>query len=199
MSTQSFKVKSGLTLNPTDLTTLTNPQAGDLACDINDSNKIKRYDANSSAWTEVGSGGVGSVDIMFVQDFESASLSTFESPTDVVLSTTDPLHGRVSAILTHDASVNKSFKQIIPVDRKFRGQAIVLDLNIKSAASAGNVTIKITDESAPADLIASEQLQLSSDVSGRRSSVSFTIPSTCESLSYTITALLLLQSGQIIQ
>ncbi len=189
MSTQSFKVKSGLTLNPTDLTTLTNPQAGDLACDINDSNKIKRYDANSSAWTEVGSGGVGSVDIMFVQDFESASLSTFESPTDVVLSTTDPLHGRVSAILTHDASVNKSFKQIIPVDRKFRGQAIVLDLNIKSAASAGNVTIKITDESAPADLIASEQLQLSSDVSGRRSSVSFTIPSTCESLSYTITAL----------
>jgi hypothetical protein len=189
MADNSFKIKNSLVLSPIDLTTLTNPQAGDLACDINDSNKIKRYDANSSAWTEVGSGGVGSVDIMFVQDFESASLSTFESPTDVVLSTTDPLHGRVSAILTHDASVNKSFKQIIPVDRKFRGQAIVLDLNIKSAASAGNVTIKITDESAPADLIASEQLQLSSDVSGRRSSVSFTIPSTCESLSYTITAL----------
>lgn len=193
MSNQSFKVKSGLTLTPVDLTTLLNPQAGDLACDSNDSNKIKRYDANSSAWTEVGSGGVGSVDIMFVQDFESASLATFESPTDVVLSTTDPLHGKVSAILTHQAGVSptndQSFKQIIPVDRKFRGQAIVLDLNIKSAASAGNVAIKITDETGSVDLIASEQLQLSSDVSGRRSSVSFTIPSTCSSLSYTITAL----------
>lgn len=192
MADNSFRIKNSLVLNPTDLTTLLNPQAGDLACDINDSNKIKRYDANASAWTEVGSGGVGSVNIMFVQDFESASLSTF-TQTGLSLTTTDPLHGRVSALLTHQAGVSptndQSFKQIIPVDPKFRGQAMVLDLNVKSSASAGNVTIKITDESAPADLIASEQLQLSNDVSGRRSSVSFTIPSTCASLSYTITAL----------
>jgi hypothetical protein len=48
-------------------------------------------------YVDNNSGGVGSVDIMFVQDFESASLPTFESPTDVTLSTTDPLHGEVSA------------------------------------------------------------------------------------------------------
>jgi hypothetical protein len=125
---------------------------------------------------------------MFVQDFESSSLSSF-TQTGLSLSTTNPLHGKVSALLTHQAAVNQSFKQVVAVDPKFRGQAMVLDLNIKSAASAGNVVIKVRDESNSADLIVSEALQLSSSVSGRRSSVSFTIPSTCSSLSYTITAL----------
>lgn len=188
MSTQSFKVKSGLTLNPTDLSTLTNPQAGDLACDINDSNKIKRYDANAAAWTEVGSGGVGGTDIFFVQDFESASLSTF-TQTGLTLSQTDPLHGRVSALLTHQAAINQSFKQVIAVDRKFRGETMTLRLNAKSNASAGNVTINIYDETNAANIVASEQLQLSTDTSGAISRVGFTIPATCASISYTITAL----------
>jgi len=188
MSTNSFKIKNSAVLTPKDLSTLVSPEAGEIACDINDSNKIKRYDAASASWVEVGSGGVGSVDIMFVQDFESASLSSF-TQTGLSLSTTNPLHGKVSAVLTHQAAVNQSFKQVIPVDPKFRGQAMVLDLNVKSAASAGNVVIKVRDESNSSDLIVSEALQLSNDVSGRRSSVSFTIPSTCSSLSYTITAL----------
>lgn len=188
MSTNSFKIKNSAVLTPKDLSTLVSPEAGEIACDINDSNKIKRYDAASSSWVEVGSGGVGSVDIMFVQDFESASLSSF-TQTGLSLSTTNPLHGKVSALLTHQAAINQSFKQIVAVDPKFRGQAMVLDLNVKSAASAGNVVIKVRDESNSSDLIVSEALQLSNDVSGRRSSVSFTIPSTCSSLSYTITAL----------
>lgn len=188
MSTNSFKIKNSAVLTPKDLSTLVTPEAGEIACDINDSNKIKRYDAASSSWVEVGSGGVGSVDIMFVQDFESASLSSF-TQTGLSLSTTNPLHGKVSALLTHQAAVNQSFKQVVAVDPKFRGQAMVLDLNVKSSASAGNVVIKVRDESNSSDLIASEALQLSNDVSGRRSSVSFTIPSTCSSLSYTITAL----------
>jgi hypothetical protein len=188
MSNNSFKIKNSAVLTPKDLSTLVSPEAGEIACDINDSNKIKRYDAASSSWVEVGSGGVGSVDIMFVQDFESSSLSSF-TQTGLSLSTTNPLHGKVSALLTHQAAVNQSFKQVVAVDPKFRGQAMVLDLNIKSAASAGNVVIKVRDESNSADLIVSEALQLSSSVSGRRSSVSFTIPSTCSSLSYTITAL----------
>jgi hypothetical protein len=188
MSTNSFKIKNSVVLTPKDLSTLVSPEAGEIACDINDSNKIKRYDAASASWVEVGSGGVGSVDIMFVQDFESTSLSSF-TQTGLSLSTTNPLHGKVSAVLTHQAAVNQSFKEVKIVDPKFRGQAIVLDLNVKSAASAGNVVIKVRDESNSADLIVSEALQLSNDVSGRRSSVSFTIPSTCSSLSYTITAL----------
>jgi hypothetical protein len=188
MSNQSFKVKSGLTLTPVDLATLSNPQAGDLACDINDSNKIKRYDAATSAWAEVGSGGVGSLDILFAQDFESASLSSF-TQTGLALDTVDPLHGKVSAKLTHDASVNQSFKEIKAVDRKFRGQAIIVRLNVKSSASAGNVTISVYDETNAASLLSSTQLELSNDVDGISNAVSFTIPSTSSSISYTITAL----------
>ena len=188
MSNNSFKVKNGLTLTPVDLATLLNPQAGDLACDINDSNKIKRYDAATSAWAEVGSGGVGSLDILFAQDFESASLSSF-TQTGLALDTVDPLHGKVSAKLTHQAAINQSFKQVIAVDRKFRGQAIVMRLNVKSSASAGNVTISVYDETNAASLLSSTQLQLSNDVDGVSNAVSFTIPSTSSSISYTITAL----------
>lgn len=54
MSDNSFKVKNSLVLTPVDLSTLPNPQAGDVACDINDSNKIKRYDSATSSWVEVG-------------------------------------------------------------------------------------------------------------------------------------------------
>ena len=193
MASNSFKVKNSLVLTPKDLSTLTSPEAGDLACDINDSNKIKRYDAASASWVEVGSGGgVGGVDIFFVQDFESASLSSF-TQTGLVLSQTDPLKGKVSAVLNHQAGTSptndQKFKQIIPVDRKFRGQSMVLRLDSKSDASQGNLVINIYDETNSANLVSSEQLQLSNDVNGRKTSVSFTIPETCASLSYTITAL----------
>ncbi len=189
MASNSFKVKNSLVLTPKDLATLVSPEAGDLACDINDSNKIKRYDVNSASWVEVGSGGgVGGTDIFFVQDFESASLSSF-TQTGLTLSQTDPLHGRVSALLTHQPAVNQSFKQIIPVDRKFRGETMTLRLNCKSNAPAGDVTIKIYDETNAANLVASQQLQLSNDASGAISRVGFTIPETCASISYTITAL----------
>ena len=54
MSSNPFKVKNSLVLTPKDLSTLVSPEAGDLACDINDSNKIKRYDSALAAWIEVG-------------------------------------------------------------------------------------------------------------------------------------------------
>lgn len=188
MASNSFKIKNSLVLTPKDLTTLTSPEAGDLACDINDSNKIKRYDASTSSWVEVGSGGVGGVDIMFVQDFESAGLSSF-TQTGLSLSQTDPLRGRVSAVLTHQAAINQSFKQTVSVDRKFRGQTMTLTLDSKSSASQGNLVITVRDETNAVNLIASEQLQLANDVNGKKTTVGFTIPETCASLSYTITAL----------
>jgi hypothetical protein len=190
MASNSFKVKNSLVLTPKDLSTLVSPEAGDLACDINDSNKIKRYDATAAAWVEVGSGGsgVGGVDILFVQDFESAGLSSF-TQTGLSLSQTDPLKGKVSALLTHQAAVNQSFKQVISVDRKFRGQAMTLGLDCKSSASQGNVVVNIYDETNAANIVASSQLQLANDVNGAKTSVAFVIPETCASLSYTITAL----------
>lgn len=133
-------------------------------------------------------GGVGGVDIFFVQDFEKAETSDF-TQTGLTLSETDPLKGAVSALLTHDASVDQLFKQVIPVDAKFRGIPMVLRLDSKSSASQGNLVIKIYDETNTQDIVASEQLQLSNEVSGKKTVVSFTIPESCESLSYTITAL----------
>jgi hypothetical protein len=162
MSTQSFKVKSGLTLNPTDLTTLTSPQAGDLACDSNDSNKIKRYDAASASWTEVGSGASGDVDTLLVQDFDSASLSSF-TQTGLALITTNPLDGRQSARLIHQPLVGaiQSFKQIIDVSPKFRGVNMTASLLLRSSASQGNVTIQFRDETNSVDY-PSQQLQTNS-------------------------------------
>lgn len=55
MATNSFKVKNSLVLTPRNLSTITNPEAGDLACDINDNNKLKRYDTVTSSWVELGS------------------------------------------------------------------------------------------------------------------------------------------------
>ena len=64
---------------------------------------------------------------------------------------------------------------------------MVLRLDSKSNASAGNLVIKITNETASTDIVVSEQLQLSNDVNGAKSSIGFVIPETCASLSYTIT------------
>jgi hypothetical protein len=135
-----------------------------------------------------GGAGIGGVDILFSQTFEEAALTDF-TQTGLSLSTSSPLHGEISALLTHDSSINQLFKQTIPVDIKFRGQTMVLRLDSKSSASQGNVVINIKDETNNANLVASEQLQLSNDVNGKKTSVSFTIPETCASLSYTITAL----------
>jgi hypothetical protein len=135
-----------------------------------------------------GSAGIGGVDILFAQTFEEAALTDF-TQTGLSLSTSSPLHGEISALLTHDSVSNQSFKQVIPVDAKFRGESMTMRLNVKSNASDGNVTLNVYDETNAANLIASEQLQLSNDVSGQLNKFGFTIPETCASLSYTITAL----------
>jgi hypothetical protein len=71
MANNSFKVKNSLVLTPVDLSTLVSPQAGDLACDINDNNKIKRYDAGALDWIEIGSGvGGGGLDVFHTNSFD---------------------------------------------------------------------------------------------------------------------------------
>lgn len=155
-----FRVKNGLSLTPVDLTTLTNPQAGDLACDINDSNKIKRYDAVSSSWTEVGSGAAGDVDTLLVQDFESATLASF-TQTGLELIIVNPIDGKQSARLVHQAGSTRSFKQTIAVPPKYRGVNMTASLVLRSSASQGNVTIQFRDETNSIDY-PSQQLQTNS-------------------------------------
>jgi hypothetical protein len=133
-------------------------------------------------------GGVGGVDILFVQDFENATIADF-SQTGLVLETTNVLKGQVSAKLTHNSSVNQFFKQVIPVDQKFRNKNLTLKFNILSTAAQGNVVVNIYDETNAANLVAADTAQLSSAIGGAVHVVSFDVPATCASLSYTITAL----------
>ncbi|MBW3544549.1 MAG: hypothetical protein KY428_02930, partial [Bacteroidetes bacterium] len=154
-----------------------------------------KYDATESRWMVIGgsgsaaaatSSGVGGVDILFSQTFDDAALGDF-TQTGLVLETTSPLHGTTSAKLIHDATVNQSFKEVITVDEKFRGESMTMAFNIKSGASADNVTVNIYDETNSANIVASESITLATTEA--RQTVSFTIPSTCASLSYTFTAL----------
>jgi hypothetical protein len=89
MSNNSFKIKNSSVHVPIDLTTLVSPEAGEIACDINDGNKLKRYDSISAAWTELGSGAGGINYISDNSDFEAgvAGYSTYadaagEAPVD---------------------------------------------------------------------------------------------------------------------
>ena len=153
-----FRVKNGLNLSPVDLTTLTSPQAGDLACDINDLNKIKRYDANTLGWTEVGSGGgVGNVNALLTQTFDTAALAQF-TQTGLALTTSNPIDGTISAQLIHQAASSQSFKQVIAVDRKYRGDLMAMSLQVRSSATSGNLTLLVTDETNSAVIMASSSI-----------------------------------------
>lgn len=187
MSNNSFKVRNSLTLTPQDLSLLVNPEAGDIACDINDSNKIKRYDSSLATWVEVGSlAAAGDLDTLLSQDFEQASLTNF-TQTGLILDTVAPLNDTKSAKLVHQAAINQSFKQTIPVDLKFRGIPMTVSLVAKSTASAGNLTILFRDETNNVDLQASQQINATSTAQTFQFGVS--IPANCASFSYTITAL----------
>lgn len=156
-----FRVKNGLNLSPVDLTTLTSPQAGDLACDINDSNKIKRYDANTLGWTELGSGGgVGNVNALLTETFDSAALAQF-TQTGLVLNSPNPIDGVQSARLIHQPATSQSFKQVIAVDRKYRGELMNLSLQVRSSATSGNLTLLVTDETNSAVIMASSSISTS--------------------------------------
>jgi hypothetical protein len=165
MAQNSFKVKNGLNLTPVDLTTLSNPESGDIACDINDSNKIKRYDSVGAKWIEVGSGGDANVNALLTQTFDNAALTDF-TQTGLSFATLAPLKGTQSALLTHQTGVSptndQSFKQTISVDRKFRGKSMNLSLFVRSTATQGNLTLRVRDESNSTNLIASEQIQTGS-------------------------------------
>jgi hypothetical protein len=165
MSNNSFKVRNALTLTPVDLTTILNPQAGDLACDINDSNKIKRYDDNLLSWAEVGSASAGNVDSLLTQTFDSAALSTF-TQTGLALATSSKINGAQTARLIHQAGVSptndQSFKQTISVDRKYRGKIMQLSLQDRSTASEGNLVLKVRNETGAADIIVSDSIQTDS-------------------------------------
>ena len=123
MSNNSFKIKNSAVLTPKDLTTLTSPEAGEIACDINDSNKLKQYDAATSFWKEIGSGSGSVINYIDNPDFESGvqgyaryanavaaaipETGTGGSPNAAftfTATTSSPLRGLKSGLLSKDAN-----------------------------------------------------------------------------------------------
>jgi hypothetical protein len=116
------------------------------------------YDSASSKWVnrpvvlEEGS--------MMRQLFNYAQVSDF-TQTGLSLSSTNPIHGLKSALLT-SAGVTQNFKQVIAVDREFRGKNLTLQLYARSSATQGNVTILIYDETNAVNIAASQPITLGS-------------------------------------
>lgn len=133
---------------------------------------IKAYvDANSS-------NGVTDVDVLAIDNYDAAQLADY-TQTGLAFNTTTQIHGVKSAQLIHDPLVNQSYKKVIAVDRKFRGQMIELSLANRSTATDGNLTLLVTDETNSAVISASQSIQTDS----------FTIAATTANTSTTISGL----------
>lgn len=165
MADNSFKIKNSVVLTPKDLTTLPNPEAGDLACDINDANKIKRYNTLSSSWQELGSGSSGINYLAANSDFEAGTTgySTYADAAAAVpvdgtggtanitftATTVSPLRGTRSGLITKDAANRQGQGVSYNFNIDLADQAQVLRFSFDYQTSAnyadGDVRIYIYD------------------------------------------------------
>jgi hypothetical protein len=187
----AFRVKNRLNLTP-QATEPTGLELGDLWMDAEGT--LKRWDGTASQ--DVGSGGVGSVDIMFADTFDATNISEYTTTgtvavTDNVL---EVIQGKKSLKITHTGGA--SAERIIPVDIKFRNKNVTFSFDVESDALSGNLTLTVTDNTNTVTLINAESIQPqgSLDTSIKRS-VSFIIPDDCEELKYKFTAVS--ESGKI--
>lgn len=162
MSNQSFKVKSGITFTPVDLSSLLNPQAGDLACDINDGNKLKRYNTLSSSWEEVGS-GAGGINYVENPDAETGTTGWIEykdaaqaqvedgigGTSDLTLTTTTGLRGENSFLITKSGidSQGNGVSTDFSIDLADRAQVLTISFDYETSANYvdGDVRVYIYD------------------------------------------------------
>jgi hypothetical protein len=187
----AFRVKNRLNLTP-QATEPTGLELGDLWMDAEGT--LKRWDGTASQ--DVGSGGVGSVDIMFADTFDATNISEYTTTgtvavTDNVL---EVIQGKKSLKITHTGGA--SAERIIPVDIKFRNKNVTFSFDVESNALSGNLTLTVTDNTNTVTLINAESIQPqgSLDTSIKRS-VSFIIPDDCEELKYRFNAVS--ESGKI--
>lgn len=120
MSRNSFNIDKSLRLKPINLATLINPKNGELAIDINDLNKLKKYNESNSTWEDVSATSSSSNYILnstaevdttgWVRYANTAGVAPITgaggSPnvnTTFTRSTVDPQRGVASFLLTKDA------------------------------------------------------------------------------------------------
>lgn len=195
MSTQSFKIKNNLHLTPQAVEP-SGLEVGDLWMDIQ--GNLKRWDGSASQ--DVGSGGVGSVDIMFAQTMEQAVIGDFtvagSGTVSITESVLEVLQGDKSLKIAHGTGANTTVQELIDVPVKYRNKNVTMSLDIESDATSGNLTLTVRDMTNSADLVVAEALQpQEANQTSVKRSVSFNVPATCEQLRYTITAVS--ESGKI--
>jgi hypothetical protein len=191
MSTNSFKVKNSLVLTPKDLTTLVSPEAGDIACDINDNNKIKKYDAVTSSWSEVGS-GASSLDSIFqligddVASWSSGNNASFLGGGSLAgtfaTESAAPLNGLQSYKYTQAAGSLNDYiaSPAKSVASRFKGQTCILSFPFNYNGNANDIEVVIYDATNSAVIPTSTFISASSNTSVLTSYV--TIPLTCSSI-----------------
>jgi hypothetical protein len=126
----------------------------------NNSALILQYDNTSVRWQIIGGTGSGTggaelpPSVLAQQTFETAAIGDFtqtglnliSAPAGILIK------GTKVAQLIHQAASSQSFKQTIAVDRLFRNKLMTMTLDIKSTATAGNLTILFRDETNSADI-----------------------------------------------
>jgi hypothetical protein len=199
MASNSFKVKNSLVLTPKDLTTLVSPEAGDLACDINDNNKIKRYDSNVSDWVEVGSGaGGGGLDVFHTDSFdESNDTSGFSKGNDaaflgggsfqgvLALEQVNPISGTKSLKYTQQAgSLNDYFaSELIDLDPKQRDNTNGMSFYFEYDGADNDGRFVVYDVTNSQE-IASEVNFVKLANKSTRYSLSFYVPASCTQIQW---------------
>jgi len=119
------------------------------------------YQVVDAVLVSVGSGGgVANINALLTQTFDSAILANF-TQTGLALTTSNPIDGTQSARLIHQAASSQSFKQVIAVDRKYRGDLMAMSLQVRSSATSGNLTLLVTDETNSAVIMASSSISTS--------------------------------------
>jgi hypothetical protein len=191
MSNNSFKVKNSTVLTPKDLSTLTNPEAGELACDINDNNKIKKYDVLTSSWSEVGS-GASSLDTVFqligddVPNWSKGNNASFLGGGSLAgtfaAESTTPLNGPQSYKYTQAAGSLNDYiaSPIKSVSSRFRGRECTLYFPFDYNGNSNDIRVVFYDVTNSQEIPSSVYLQSSPTVSIFKTNI--VIPSTCANI-----------------
>ena len=198
MASNSFKVKNSLVLTPKDLSTLTSPEPGDLACDINDNNKIKRYDQERADWVEVGSGGGGGLDVFYSENVDDLpNVTSFDKGNNASFMGGGTMAGTLSFEEINPISGLRSLKYIqaasgslndyfasdfIDIDPKQQGKTCGLTLYFNYNGDNGDGRFVVFDATNNQEI--SNQLALVENTGGQASrySLSFTVPPSCNQI-----------------
>lgn len=160
---------------------------------------VVKYDSYENAsegrWMVIGGvgaegGGDTDVDVMFVDNFERTTIADYTTTgiVSITESASEVINGTKSLKLDHDLGAS-SAKRIIDVPNKFRGKAIVIEFDVNSNATSGNITGTIVDETNVITLVNAESIEPYNGTGSEKRRVYLEIPETCASLSYEVDAL----------